>query len=282
LFVLLENDTICPKNPCPNYVKDSLKKLTHKKISFHSRLKVDSEGGIGMYNSFIRSMISGRGFQPLLDADKGGGSGGEGGSGEGDKGGEGGGTGAGGSNNSLDELMKDPEFKKAYEAKLQEQLGKRLKKYDGIDPEEFKRLKAEEDKKKEESMTEAQKLQAKIDAMEAERKSFEVREIDIAVKEFAISESLDPKLIARLIDKSGIKKSGENFEGIKEAVEAVQSEFPALFQADDGDEGGGSGGASGGQGSSFKLPKQKGNNPPKKGGYDAGKARAMARHKKEQ
>lgn len=235
-----------------------------------------------MYNSYIRNVLGGRGFQPMFSPDGGGsgGEGGQGGSGEGGEGGEGGGAGAGGSNNSLDELMKDPEFKKAYEAKLQEQLGKRLKKFDGIDVEEFKRLKAEEDKKKEETMTEAQKLQAKIDSMEAERLQFEVREKDIAVKEFAISEGLDPKLIARLIDKSAIKKSGESFEGVKEAVEAVQSEFPALFQSD-GDEGG-QGGNQSGQGSGFKLPNQKGNTPPKKGGYNAGKERALARHKKEQ
>lgn len=234
-----------------------------------------------MYNTYIRSILGGRGLQPMFSPDGGGsgGEGGQGGSGEGG-GGEGSGGGAGGSN-SLDEMMKDPEFKKAYEAKLQEQLGKRLKKYDGVDLDEYKRLKEEEDQKKQESMTEAQKLQAKIDAMEAERKSFEVREMDIAVKEFAISNSLDPKLIARLIDKSGIKKSGESFEGIKEAVEAVQAEFPALFQSEEGGGEGGQGGSNSGQGGTFKLPNQKGNKPPTKGGYDAGKARAMARHKKD-
>ena len=231
-----------------------------------------------MYNSYIKSLLGGRGFQPMFDADKGGGAG-EGG--QGGEGGEGGSGGNAGGSNSLDELMKDPEFKKAYEAKLQEQLGKRLKKYDGLDPEEYKRLKEADDKKKQEEMTEAQKLQAKIDAMEAERKGFEAREIDIAVKEFAIAENLDPKLIARLIDKSGIKKAGLEFEGIKEAVEAVQSEFPQLFQTEGGNEGGNQGGGQGGQGSGFKLPNQKGNNPPKKGGYDAGKARALARHKKD-
>lgn len=234
-----------------------------------------------MYNTYIRSILGGRGLQPMFSPDGGGSGGGEGG--QGGEGGEGGsGGGAGGSNNSLDEMMKDPEFKKAYEAKLQEQLGKRLKKFEGVDPEEFKRLKDLEDKKKEAEMTEAQKLQAKIDAMEAEKLTFAEREKDIAVKEFAISNGLDPKLIARLIDKSGIKKSGEDFEGIKEAVEAVQSEFPQLFQSEEGDDEQGQGSGQSGQGGSFTLPKQKGNKPPKKGGYDAGKAKALARHQKQQ
>lgn len=232
-----------------------------------------------MYNHYVRSILGGNGFQPMFEADKGAGGGsGEGGSDKGDDKG----SGAGDHSNSLDELMKDPAFKAQYEAKLQEQLGKRLKKYDGVDPDEYKRLKDLEDKKKQDEMTEAQKLQAKIDAMEAEKLTFAEREKDIAVKEFAISNGLDPKLIARLIDKSGIKKSGEDFEGIKEAVEAVQSEFPQLFQSEEGDDEQGQGGNQGGQGGSFTLPKQKGNKPPKKGGYDAGKARAMARHQKQQ
>jgi hypothetical protein len=235
-------------------------------------------------------MLGGHGFQPMYDANKGGGGagggqGGEGGEGGGGEGGGEGGAGTGGSaggSNSLDELMKDPVFKAAYEAKLQEQLQKRFKKYEGIDPEEFKKLKEEADKRKQEQMTETEKLQAQIDAMKAEQEKLVVREADIAVKEYAISNNLDPKLIARLIDKSAIKKGAEGFEGIKEAIEAVQAEFPQLFQTDGGGEGGGQGGNNGGQGSGFTLPNQKGNTPPKKGGYEAGKARAMARHQKQE
>jgi hypothetical protein len=234
-----------------------------------------------MFNTYVRSLLGGRGFQPMFEADKGGsgGSGSEGGTGG--EGGEGG-SGNGNPSNSLDELLKDPEFKKAYEAKLQDQLKKRLKKFEGVDVDEYTKLKEEADKKKQSEMTEAQKLQAKIDAMEAERAVFAEREKDIAVKEFAISEGHDPKLIARLIDKSGIKKGEGGFEGIKEAVEAVQAEFPQLFQTEGGDGSQGQGGSQGGSQGGFSLPKQKGNQAPKKGGYDAGKARAEARHKKQQ
>jgi hypothetical protein len=238
-----------------------------------------------MYNLFVRSMLAGQGFQPMLDADKGGGAGGSGEGGQGggsNEGGEGNQGGNGNPSNSLDDLLKDPAFKAQYEAKLKSQLGQRMKKFEGIDPEEYEKLKAEADKKAQDEMTEAQKLQAKIDAMEAEKAQFAEREKDIAVKEFAITNGLDPKLIARLIDKSGIKKSGNDFEGIEDAVKAVQEEFPQLFQGSDEGEDQGNQGQNQNQGGRFNLPNQKGNKPPKKGGYDAGKARAEARHKKQQ
>lgn len=232
-----------------------------------------------MYNTYIRSLLNGHGFNPMFSPDGGGGSGGEGGQGgSGGEGGEGGqgGSGNGNPSNSLDELLKDAEFKKQYEEKLKEQLGNRMKKFENVDLDEYKRLKEEADKKKQEEMTDLEKAQAEVERLKQQTAAIEAREADLAVKEYAISNGYDPKLIARLINKSGIKK-GDNgeFEGIKEAVEAVQTEFPQLFQEGNGGEG--EGGNQGG----FKLPNQKGNNPPKKGGYDAGKARALARHGKQ-
>jgi hypothetical protein len=238
------------------------------------------------FSDYVRS-INGQPTK-FLEADKGGSGGSSGGSGEGGTGGSDGGSGgsdggagSGNPSNSLDELMKDPAFKAQYEAKMKEQLGKRMKKYENVDPEEYARLKAEEDKKKQDEMTEAQKLQAKIDKMEADQQKIAEREKDIVVKEYAINEGLDPKLVARLIDKSGIKKEGDEFTGVEEAFKAVQEEFPQLFQGSDGGEGGNNQNQNQNQGGRFNLPNQRGNNPPKKKGYDAGKARAEARHKKQ-
>ncbi len=212
-----------------------------------------------------------------MDADPGGGGG------QGDPGGQQQDPGAGGQAgtgdpqaNSLDELLKDPIFKAQYEAKFQSQLNARFKKYENVDPEEYKRLKAEEERKKQDELTETQKLELKLQAMEAERTTLVEKERDVTIKEFAIENGLDPKLISRLVDKSSIKQneSGQ-FEGIAEAVEQIKTEFPQLFQEQQEPPGGNN------KPPSYKLPGQVGNPPTPKDPKEAGKARALARHNKQ-
>jgi hypothetical protein len=232
-----------------------------------------------MYNTYVRSILGRHAHTLMHEADKGGGAGGEGGTGDDkDKSGAGG---NGDDQNSLDDLLKDPVLKKAYEDKLKEQLGKRLKKFEGVDADEYKRLKEAEDKKKEDELSDVQKAQKKLDEYKAKESILESKERDIAVKEFAIDNGLDSKLISRLIDKSTIKRAegGEGFEGIEEAIEAVKTEFPQLFQSASDDNTQGQGGTKGG---TFKVPNQKGNPDHKPNTYDAGKARALARHQKQQ
>lgn len=213
-----------------------------------------------------------------------GGQGGQGGNPEGGQGGgnpEGGSGGAGNQSNSLEELMKDPTFKAQYEAKMKEQLGNRLKKFEGVDVDEYKRLKEEEDKKKQDEMTEAEKLQAKIDKMNDDLAKAEISMRDVAIKEYAIAQGMDSKLVSRLIDASVVKRGESgNFEGIEEAVKTVTEEFPQLFQTQEGGQGGQ--GGNNNQGGNFKLPNQKGNPPTNAKGYDKGKALAESRHKKQE
>lgn len=229
-----------------------------------------------MYNTYIKTLLGGRGFQLMHEADTGAGAGGTGGS---DDAGDDKGSGAGDqTTNSLDELLKDPTFKAQYTAKLQEQLGSRLKKYEGVDLEEYNRLKKLEEDKANAELTEAQKLQKKVEAYEAKQAQYENKDREFAVKEYLIDNNLDVKLISRLIEKSGIKRSedGESFEGIKEAVEKVAVDFPQLFPTgDDGEDDKSSN-------PRFKLPKQKGNPDTKKDPREAGRQRALARHGKKE
>lgn len=225
-----------------------------------------------MFNTYVRSMLQGRPFQ-MHEADKGGGAGGTGG--EGGEGGSGAGD-QGSDQNSLDELLKDPTFKAQYEAKLQQQLGTRLKKYDGVDPEEYKRLKLEAEEKANAELSEVDKANKKLQEYKNKETILESKERTIAIKEFAFDNGLDSKLISRLIDTSTIKKEGESFTGIAEAVEAVKTEFPQLFPTEDGAEDTGQGPTQ----TVPKIPNQKGNPPHKKNTREAGKALAAARHGK--
>lgn len=226
-----------------------------------------------MFNTYVRSMLQGRPFQ-MHEADKGGGAGGTGGAGE--EGGSGADDQGGTSQNSLDELLKDPTFKAEYEAKLQQQLGTRLKKYEGVDTEEYKRLKQEAEDKANAELSEVDKANKALDAYKAKESILEAKERDISIREYAIDKGLDSKLISRLIDKSTIKREGESFTGIDEAVEAVKTEFPQLFQS----EGGADEQGSGSNTTNPKIPNQKGNPPHKKNTREAGKALAAARHGK--
>ncbi|QFG05415.1 scaffolding protein [Bacillus phage 031MP002] len=234
------------------------------------------------FNTYIRTISSGRGFQPLLSADQGGG-GGEGGTdnpSDNNTGGEGGQSGAGDQSNSLDldTLMKDPVFKAQYEERLKQQMSKRLKKYEGIDPEEYKALKAKEEQQAQANMTEAEKLQKELEAYKQREQQLEETQKEIAVKEFAFANGHDPKLLSRLIDTSGLTKGEDGkYQGLSEAFEQVRAEFPQLFPSEDesnsqADETHKSGGGA------YKLPKQNGNPEKKKDKYSSGKARAQARH----
>lgn len=229
-----------------------------------------------MMNIFLRSLLGDYvGRTIYMDADPGGGGG------QGDPpGGQGEGNQAGTGDplpNSLEELFKkNPALKTEYEATLQTHLGKRLKKYENVDPEEYKRLKAEEERKKQEELTDTQKLELKLQAMEAERTTLAEKERDISIKEYAIDNGLDPKLISRLVDKSSIKPNDSGqFEGIAEAVEQIKTEFPQLFQEQQEPPGGNY------KPPTYKTPGQTGNPPTPKDPKEAGKAKALARHNKQ-
>jgi hypothetical protein len=144
-------------------------------------------------------------------------------------------------NPDLDELLKDPKFKKQYQAKLKEQLGKRMKKFKDVDPEEYRRLKGQADKKKQQKEgDEDDELETlKSENKEKEKKLLraERREKRAAVKEFAVDNGYNQKLLARLIDIDAVEfdEDGEP-DNLEELFEEIQEEFPEYFSDQDDDE----------------------------------------------
>lgn len=142
---------------------------------------------------------------------------------------------------SLDELMKDPKFKKQYQRKLKEQLNKRMKKFDGVDPEEYRQLKEKADKKKQkdqdEEDDEAESLKGELTEKEKKLARAEKKLKRSAVKEFAMEEGYDHKLLARLINLDEVEMDEDDEPmNLEELFEEVQSEFPQYFGASSDDE----------------------------------------------
>lgn len=186
---------------------------------------------------------------------------------------------------NLEQMLKDnPKLKRQFNQLFKNKFDKRLK---GIDLKKAKELLAKESKKPDdkardetdmdEEVEKTAKLQLKIDR-KAKR---------LAVKEYAADHGHNPKLIARLVDLDSLElnEDGEvDPDDLEEAFEAIAEEFPELFAPDEEDED------ADGPRRSAKKPvatyrpgsRQKGNKQPKTGGYEAGKARALARHKKEE
>lgn len=195
-----------------------------------------------------------------------------------------GGEGAGSTGNSpnLEELLKDPEFKRQYEAQLQEHLSKRLKKYDGVDVDEYRRLKEEAEKKAEAEMTEIEKAKKEAETYkqkyEQKEKEFEAKEKGIAVKEYAIEKGYKSKLVSKLIDLDKITKDVDgNWVGIEETLTALAEEFPEIKNFVEGGTGEEGKGVKYGVGS-----KQKTNEAKPADKYEAGKLKALERHKKKE
>ena len=137
---------------------------------------------------------------------------------------------------SLDELLKDKAFKKQYNDRLKEQLGKRMKKFEGVDPEEYKRLKASTDKSKgkdqDDDKQDDPNPEQQKRLLRAER-----REKKAVVKEFAVDNGHNPKLLARLLDVDAIEldEDGEP-ENLDELFEELEADFPEYFGASDDDD----------------------------------------------
>lgn len=189
----------------------------------------------------------------------------------------------------LDELMKDPKFKKQYQAKLKEQLGKRMKKFKDVDPEEYRLLKQQADKKKQQKEDDDDLESFKSENKEKEQKLLraERREKRAAVKEFAIDNGYNQKLLARLIDIDAVEldEDGEP-ENLEELFEEIQEEFPEYFKFQDDDE------EEDDEKEDTRIKKkkasryapgskQKGNKKREKDRRAAGAERARLRHKKE-
>lgn len=183
----------------------------------------------------------------------------------------------------IDELLKDKQFKKQYQAKLKEQLNKRMRKYKDVDPEEYRRLKEQAGKKKDDAGDddELETLKTKLTEKEKRIERAERREKRAMVKEFAVDNQVNPKLLARLINVDDIEldEDGEP-ENLDELFEELEEEFPEYFGAadDEDDEE-----EPRREKKSTFVPgaRQKSNKKKKVDPYEAGRLKALERHKKE-
>lgn len=185
---------------------------------------------------------------------------------------------------NLQELLKDETFKKQYEDALKVQLAQRFKKFEGIDVEEYKRLKEEETKKKESEMSEVEKLQKQIADKEVElekfKKSSEIMTKKEIVLDYAVKNGYDPKLATRLVDLNSMKLVEGNVEDIEGIFSSLAEEFPQVV-VEKGDN------TDGAEGKEQKPvvygtgSRSKGNDPKPTDKYDIGKNKALSRHKKD-
>ena len=134
---------------------------------------------------------------------------------------------------SLDELLKNnPDLKKQFDAMFKDRFKKRLK---GIDLKKAKQLlKAEQGKDSSSSDEDPEDIEeSKVTekALKLERKLKRT-----AVKEYALDNGLNPKLVARLIDLDSLELDEDGDldpDELEEAIEELTEEFPEIFRKSD-------------------------------------------------
>lgn len=184
---------------------------------------------------------------------------------------------------NLDELLKNPKFKKQYNEKMKGQLGKRMSKYKDVDPEEYRRLKAKEQagnkngKDDDENKGETRSTENEKRLLRAER-----REKTALVKEFAVDNGHNPKLLARLMNIDAIELDEDgNADNLEELFEELEEEFPEYFsqqeEAEDGivEQPKKRAGV-------HSLPEKKSNPKKKVDPAEIGRQKARERHKKKE
>ncbi|WP_374187443.1 hypothetical protein ACEPPU_24140 [Priestia aryabhattai] len=142
---------------------------------------------------------------------------------------------------NLAEMLKDPVLKKQYQALLKTQLGKRMKKFEGVDVDEYRQLKEMADKKKQQDKDsdddDKDNLKSELKDKQDKLLRAERREKRAAVKEFAVDQGVNPKLLSRLIDMDSIELDDDGEpENLDELFEELQDEFPEYFKAQDDSE----------------------------------------------
>lgn len=183
----------------------------------------------------------------------------------------------------FDELMKNPTFRKKHKERLETQLGKRLKKFEGVDVEEYKRLKAAADKGKDKK--EDNDTNKADDEVAKKLMKVETREKKAAVKTFAVENEVDPELLIRFIDLKEIEldEDGdpENLEDLfDDLMESKNAKYFTTASDDDDEEDDPKkkkASKTYSPGTKQKINKQKKVDPKQ-----AGAAKAAARHKKKE
>ncbi|HDR8409167.1 TPA: hypothetical protein QC295_002371 [Bacillus cereus] len=186
---------------------------------------------------------------------------------------------------SLEEMIKnDPELRKQFNALFKTKFNKRLKGVDLAKAKELLKKEAEgngkgndDDNSKKDEDNKANKAAEKM-----ERKAKR-----LAVKEYAVDNGYNPKLLARLVNISDIEIDDEgdiDEDQLAEVIDDVIEEFPELFQqSDDEDDEDDQEDRQKNKdrNRSHKVGKGKTNKQKKPNLRDLGKARAAARHKKD-
>lgn len=142
---------------------------------------------------------------------------------------------------NLAEMLKDPVLKKQYQELLKTQLGKRMKKFEGVDVEEYRQLKEaaeqQQQKKQGHDDTELERLKNESKTKDEKLQLADNKVKRAAVKEFAVDNAVNPKLLARLIDFNDIELDDDGEpENLDELFEELQDEFPEYFKAQEDEE----------------------------------------------
>lgn len=189
----------------------------------------------------------------------------------------------------LDDLLKDKKFKKQYQAKMKDQLSKRMKKFKDVDPEEYRRLKEQAGKKKEkedkDEGDELETLKNQLSEKEKRIERAERKEKRAMVKEYAVDNQVNPRLLSRLINVDDIEMDDDGEPlNIDDLFDELEEEFPEYFgAADDADDDEEEDEPRNKKRKSSYVPgaRKKGNKKKKVDPKDAGRQKAMERHKKE-
>lgn len=136
----------------------------------------------------------------------------------------------------LDELLKDKDFKKQYQKKMKDQLSKRMKKYKDVDPEEYRRLKEKAGKKKDEQDDqeddELETLKSQLSEKEKRIERAERKEKRAMVKEYAVDNQVNPRLLSRLINFDDIELDDDGeADNLDDLFEELEDEFPEYLGA---------------------------------------------------
>lgn len=187
----------------------------------------------------------------------------------------------------LDTLLQNPKFKAAHEAKLQKQLSRRMKKFKDVDPDEYRKLKAQQkgddnddegdkggnDRKKDSAPDELAQRLARA----------ELREKKALVKEFAVNNGVDSFLFSKFVDVNDIELNdegeAENLDDILEELrdDARTAKYFAVMDDEESDEEDEPANKQYRPGTKQKMNKKKKVDPA-----ELGRQKALARHQKKE
>lgn len=186
---------------------------------------------------------------------------------------------------SLDELLKDPKIKAQFDSKFKESFDKRLK---GLDLKAARKaLKAQQEaEQKADNDKKDQDTKESNDEVVKQAIKLENKAKRLAVKEYAVDNGLNAKLLAKLVDLSDLELDEDGDidpDDLEEAVNAVVEEFPDVFRKkmdEDEEEDQKNDEQFTSRSHKVSSSKKKGNNPKAPDAREAGRLLALERAKR--